>query len=356
MRRALLFRFFGVLLLALAISSAISYYFIGNHMLDNNISNMQNTIHVVDYSLDYGEDIQEELIKLHASSPDQSLRISVIGIDGTVYADTETTQIQQMENHADRQEIKDAIAHGQGYANRYSDTLQKNMLYVACVSQKGDYMIRLAIPYAGILDYLVAIFPMMLVGIGIAFIISVILTFRFTDTITKPLREISTELGKVNYNEPNFHHRHYQYEELNIISNTTAHLTDEIGAHIQQIEFEKRVRQEFFSNASHELKTPITSVRGYAELLSQGFVQDEKTKQDFMIRILKEMDHMTSLIDDILMISRLETKEAEVTLSMVRMAPLLDEIFESLEPIATAYQVTLYRECEPIIIEASMQQ
>ncbi|MFR6589643.1 MAG: histidine kinase dimerization/phospho-acceptor domain-containing protein [Gallintestinimicrobium sp.] len=86
-----------------------------------------------------------------------------------------------------------------------------------------------------------------------------------------------------------------------------------------QMERDRKIRQEFFSNASHELKTPITSVRGYAELLSQDFVKDEATRKDFLARILKETEHMTSLIDDILMISRLESKDAEVTLSKVNL-------------------------------------
>lgn len=65
---------------------------------------------------------------------------------------------------------------------------------------------------------------------------------------------------------------------------------------------------------------------------------------------------MTNLINDILMISRLEAKEAEVTYSTVRMVPLLTEIFESVEPIAAEYQVTLHKECEPVSIEASAKQ
>ena len=96
-------------------------------------------------------------------------------------------------------------------------------------------------------------------------------------------------------------------------------MSEENKKYLERLEKEKKVRQEFFSNASHELKTPITSVRGYAELLSQDFVKDEATRKDFLGRILKETEHMTSLIDDILMISRLESKDAEVTLSKVNL-------------------------------------
>lgn len=84
-----------------------------------------------------------------------------------------------------------------------------------------------------------------------------------------------------------------------MISATTMKMAEEIREHMDRLEKEKRIRQEFFSNASHELKTPITSVRGYAELLDQGFVTDEAVKKDFIARILKETDNMTNLINDI---------------------------------------------------------
>ena len=80
---------------------------------------------------------------------------------------------------------------------------------------------------------------------------------------------------------------------------------------------EKQMRQEFCSNASHELKTPITSIQGYAELMESGMIQDENMKMDFIKRIKREAINMAGLINDILMISRLEAKDAEVVVSDV---------------------------------------
>ena len=121
---------------------------------------------------------------------------------------------------------------------------------------------------------------------------------------------------------------------------------------MNQIELERQIRQEFFSNASHELKTPITSVQGYAELLESGIIQDEDQKMDFVRRIKKEAVHMTSLINDILMISRLETKEAEVVCQDVRMAIVLDDVLESLKPLAAFHEVLVHAECKPLCINA----
>ena len=315
MKRAILLRFVAILMLALAVSSVFSYYFIGKNMLKSNRESMLNTIHVVDYSLNYDGDLQEQLSRLHEATMDENSRVTIIGEDGTVVADNEIEQVDSLENHLEREEVKEALRSGSGFATRNSESLGENMLYVAVHSKKGPYVVRMAVPYTNMLDYMILIFPVLLLGTGIAFAMSVVIAVRFTNTITTPLNEISREMEKVRSDNPSF-----------------------------------------FSNASHELKTPITSVRGYAELLDQGFVTDEAVKKDFIARILKETDNMTNLINDILMISRLEAKEAEVTYSTVRMVPLLTEIFESVEPIAAEYQVTLHKECEPVSIEASAKQ
>lgn len=356
MRKALLFRFIGVLFLALAISSGIDYYFLGQQLLANNIESLANIVHVVDYAMDYDKNLQKQLSDLHQTSFDNNTRVTIIDKDGVVFADSAAEQPENLENHLSRKEIQEAIRTGKGYATRYSNTLEKNMLYVAEISEKEDYIIRISIPYKGIRDYIRIVFPMLILGIGVAFLISVVVTMRFTNTITQPLREISDKMQVMHGNDLTFEQKTYQYEELNIISDTTSKLTRDIQAYIDKLEFEKKIRQEFFSNASHELKTPITSVKGYAELLEAGFVKDEVTKKDFIARIRKETENMTTLINDILMISRLETKEAEVTFSMVRMAPLLKEIFETLETQAMECEVTLHSECEPIVIEASTKQ
>lgn len=356
MKRAILLLFVAILMLALAVSSVFSYYFIGKNMLKNNRQSMINTAHVVDYALDYEGDLQEQLLRLHEATMDEQSRITIITEDGTVVADNEIEQPKSLENHLEREEVKEALKTGTGFSSRYSASLGRSMLYVAICSGKGPYVIRMSVPYTNMLDYMILIFPLLLLGTGIAFVISVIIAVRFTNTITTPLNEISREMVKVRGENPSFTFRQYKYKELNVISQTTMKMAAEIREHMDRLEKEKRIRQEFFSNASHELKTPITSIKGYAELLDQGFVKDEATKKDFIARILKETDNMTNLINDILMISRLEAKEAEVTYSMVRIAPLLTEIFESAEPIAAEYQVTLHKECEPLTIEASAKQ
>lgn len=355
MKKAVLSRFMIVILLALILSSFISYYYMAKRLLEENILYMNHIIKALDHALDYGEDLEQE-VQAFYDAVDDAIRITVIDTQGRVWADTDIEGIRELENHLEREEIREALQGGSGYSTRYSDTLHKNMLYVAGPSQKADYIIRVAVTYDGMREYVKTIFPAVSLGVAVAFAIALIMGLRFTNTVIRPLYEISAQMEKVHTEELDFHFRNYRYEELNVISRAMMKLAEEVRNHIRQIENEKKIRQEFFSNASHELKTPITAIRGYTELLDNGFVQDEETRSNFIQRILKTTHQMTTLIDDILMISRLEARDAEVTFSQVRMQPLVEEIFEALEPIAAQYQVALWQDCEPLAIEASARQ
>ena len=118
MKRAILLRFVVILLLALAVSGAFSYYFIGRNMLAHDKSAMLNTIRAVDYALDYGRDLQEQVEKLHAAAMDENSRITVIASDGTVAADSEIDRPDVMENHLEREEGAGGVCQrdGQRYA------------------------------------------------------------------------------------------------------------------------------------------------------------------------------------------------------------------------------------------------
>lgn len=114
----------------------------------------------------------------------------------------------------------------------------------------------------------------------------------------------------------------------------------------ERLRREQEVKQEFFANASHELKTPITSIRGYAELLESGLIQDEALQKDMVSRIKKEADHMTRLIADIMEVSKLESHELHPDIMRVDMSLLLREIIEEQRPRAEQVGVSLHNYTE----------
>ena len=93
----------------------------------------------------------------------------------------------------------------------------------------------------------------------------------------------------------------------------------------------EKMRSEFFSNVSHELKTPMTSIRGYSDLLAQGLIQDESQKQRMLEKIQDEVNSMSGLINDILMLSRIENMDIEVEMLPLKMKGLVEEVLDSYE-------------------------
>ncbi|MGI6562756.1 MAG: ATP-binding protein [Clostridia bacterium] len=102
----------------------------------------------------------------------------------------------------------------------------------------------------------------------------------------------------------------------------------------------EKLRREFSANVSHELKTPLTAILGYAELLKNGLVQ-EKDIRDFSGRIYDEAKHMTSLIDDIIRISRLDEKNVKIPYEKVDLFKIAKDVTGRLTPAAVKKNVQM---------------
>ncbi len=356
MKRAVFQRFIFIISLALILSGSIFAASISRIILDRTEENMLYSVRIADHGIDYTGDLKAQLNSLQEVKGNEDTRFTVIDPSGNVIADSNVADSKNMENHSDREEFKEAINSGVGYAIRKSDTLHMPMLYVACRSAKGEYIVRMAVPFSGVEEYTGYLIPVIIISIGVALLISIIIANSFAGSVTRPLNEIAEELMKLTGKNPEFHFKTYKYDEMNIIADSTMKMAKEVKESIDRIEFERMVRQEFFSNVSHELKTPLTSIRGYIELLENDMAVNEEMKKDFLLRIKKETGNMTNLINDILMISRLETKEAEVVLTEVRLAPLVKEVCASLEPLSREYQITITTDCRPITLYANNQQ
>ncbi|WP_124068285.1 ATP-binding protein [Clostridium sp. E02] len=356
MKKAIFKKFIQIILVVLVLSSSIFYIASSSALLKNSKNDMRYTLKAMDEVLDYSADVKAEIAKMKTTLNDNQSRFTIIRMDGSVIADTGDVPVELLDNHKEREEIKEAKSAGVGTSRRYSHTLKENMLYVAVRSSRADYILRMAIPYTGMKEYLMLLLPAVWLSFLVALLYSAFSADSFAESITRPLKEISQEMRKVNGDYTDLSFETYQYPEINIIADTTTKMSKNVKDYLTQIELEKQIRQEFFSNVSHELKTPITSVQGYAELLESGIIQDEDQKIDFLRRIKKEASNMNSLINDILMISRLETKEAEVLKSDVRLSILVEDIIDSIKPLAATREVLVHTDCKPICIYANGQQ
>ena len=252
-------------------------------------------------------------------------RITLVSSDGTVLADTYTSA-KELENHSDRKEIEDAINHGKGTSTRYSNTLMQKTLYYAEKLEDGT-ILRVSTTQNSVVVVLLGLSQPLVIIILIALIISLFLSYRLSRSIIKPINELDLDNPATNET----------YEEL-------APLIKKISAQkktiLKQIKEAEQNRQEFTSNVSHELKTPLTSISGFAEMLKSGGTPDE-TVIDFSTSIYDEAQRLIALVSDIMKISELDEGAVPYEKECVDIYELSKDIIKMLTPIADKRNITI---------------
>lgn len=226
-------------------------------------------------------------------------RLTLLSSDGTVLYDN-VEDPEDMGNHADRPEIRAASLYGTGSAERSSTTVGETMVYEAVRLSDGR-IIRLAKPQ----ESYVAIFARLLVPLLALGVVAAIVAWfaarRESRAIIAPLLLVDLDHPKDNLE--------HAYAEMVPMLERIENQRQELKRQMRVLADNDRMRREFTANITHELKTPLTAISGYAELIASGMVEDEADKQDFAHRIHMEAGRLTSLVNDILTLSNLDEAE-----------------------------------------------
>lgn len=314
--------------------------------LNQQTSNLNDELSIiVQTNFEESQQIGEELF-------DKDTRLTMISSDGEVLYDNFDDSIN--ENHLQREEIKEASKNGTGSSVRYSETMEQNYLYVAEYDAQEQTYVRLAMPFSGVSQSALMLLPSFFIAFVIAFFFVWLMSKRMADSILKPLQEISAVIRKADFGKEKIEFQNYSYSELQEITDTLQTMNNQIAKNLENLEREKQIRQEFFTNASHELKTPLTSIRGYSELLRQHAITDPDQIDHCLDCVLKESDHMTKLINDILTISKLEAKDYVVQKSHIKLKDLLENVLNSLSVQAKAMNLEIDASCENVTVYANL--
>lgn len=163
--------------------------------------------------------------------------------------------------------------------------------------------------------------PAILLLIGLIFLMSLFVTRKLTNSIVNPVIEMAEHMEAIE--------NHIAYEELLPFA--------------RKIKSHDAMRQEFTANVSHELKTPLTSISGYAQLMSAGMVKPEDIK-NFSDKIMLESQRLLCLINDIIKLSQLDETSLIMILERdfkpVNLLSISEDVVNSLSDIAQKKQVT----------------
>lgn len=464
MKKQIIIRCIFLCVAVVLISGAASAAILQNNKEQSIVTGMRDILKTI--SLQEGAEKQDyNALAERYSELSFDYRITVLDKNGDVLGDS-AADAGAMENHANRPEIKQALAAGLGYEKRPSDTLGEAMLYVAL--RDGDIIYRIAAPVDTINATAMDLLPALLAGLALALLVAPVLAASTAKSLIKPLSDVADALKTLDDENYNVQLPLPVYEELQPIAASINTLTSNIAdtmrelseerekteyllssmdsglilvgndlrvlhinpaaegflgerrnaegknllvltrqmklitavknaiesgsssifdvegaaegrilsvhvtavrsqwlehgrasgaviliADVTQERMTERMRSEFVANASHELKTPITSIGGFAELLAAGVVEEPGKVKEYLTRIKNETQRMALLIEDILKLSCLENGgSGEQEYEPVNLREQINEVVENMQPQITARGVTVNVNAAEVTINA----
>ena len=258
-------------------------------------------------------------------------RITWINTDGSVIYDNES-DAGTMENHLDREEVQEALADGYGESARYSATLSEKLLYTAIQLNDGT-VIRLSTEqltmWMVILSFIQPLAVIIFVVLGLSFY----LAYRISKKIVEPINTMDLD-------NPLQYVDNEEYKEIEPLIRRIHSQQEQLKSNQKELEKTIKIRQEFTANVSHELKTPLQAISGYAELIENGLVREEDIKP-FAGKIHKESLRLTSLVEDIIDLTKLDNGGAELKWQEADLYSIAQNAVDSLYPVADAKNISL---------------
>lgn len=268
-------------------------------------------------------DNSEELANAGNQVAEEHMRVTLIGADGLVEYDNEA-DLSAMENHGERPEILLAKEYGEGQAVRRSETLERNTFYYAVLLQDGS-VLRVSKEAGSLYSIFASAFPSILVVVAILIVLCMVMAKILTGKLIEPIEQLAEDLES--------HQDLTEYKEL-------EPFVDMIKTQHENIIKNARMRQEFTANVSHELKTPLTSISGYAELIETGMASEEDMVR-FARGIHNSSNRLLTLINDIIRLSELDGTESEVTFERLNLYELAATCVEMLQMNAEKHKVCI---------------
>ena len=253
-----------------------------------------------------------------------NLRVTWVGSDGKVLYDNSADETN-MENHAQRPEIQEAFRTGHGESVRESETLNQSTYYYALRLDDGS-VLRVSKDEENVWSIANSMIPAVAGMMVLMVVVCIILARFLTKSIIGPIEEMVVNIDDYSVVPA--------YKELVPFANLIRKQhTDILGA--------ANMRQDFTANVSHELKTPLTAISGYAELIENGMVGQNEIVS-FSAKIRENVERLLSLINDTIRLSELDNGAAQDnTMETFDLNEMAERCVENLKMYARKHEVNI---------------
>jgi signal transduction histidine kinase len=324
----------GFVLLLLVVDSVLK-----NKLQSQIIEDLKIQCRLVDTILPENSDSIQSHI--HALAAVVQARITVIDERGHVLAESEH-RVEDMNNHLSRPEILEALKSDEGFGSaiRFSETIREDLVYTAYRTDHHRF-VRLA-KQQYFIDHIVWNVRIILVLAAAGAILLVItLAPRVLRRVTKPLSDIvsaAEEIKGGNYDKEIIVAEDNEVGELGKILNG---MSAKLKADIRELSRMQEIRKDFVANASHELRTPVSSIRGYVETLLDGAYHDKDVSRKFLERTLSNVIRLENIVNDMLDLSRLELRDRGLSLRYFDLAAAVQNVMADFEQAAAQKSLML---------------
>ena len=333
MKKKINIRFIMIAALAIvvtALSAMLVYY---NILKEQVFGDLKAYAHVIE--LLNIDDLAAGIEKDPYNPIDDDLRITLIGADGEVLYESLLNK-DEMDNHNERPEIIEAREKGEGEAVRYSATSGTHTFYYAERLQNGN-VLRIGRDSVSVNRIMVNTLVIVLVIALCILFVCMGISHYLTKKLVEPIEKLATNIMLVDENNV--------YEEIRPFVNTIKE------QHINIIN-NAQLRQEFTANVSHELKTPLTAISGYAELIGNGMTGKEDTIR-FSNEIHSNANRLLSLINDIIKLSELDEADHQMEMERIDLYKLAENCVQMMQVTAEKQGIRLILQGESTMVMAN---
>lgn len=282
-----------------------------------------------------------------ASSLPENLRITVMDITGSVVYDSSEEE-SMLDNHIERPEISEALKNGEGKSIRLSSTVGIQYFYYA--KSYGDKIIRVALPFKYEVRQFLRPDTVFILVITMVFLTALFLLMfladKFGDGVGK-LHRLAEDAGngRIDYNAD------FPDSELGDIGQQIVKGYRELEHSNKIIALEKEknkmVKHQMTNNIAHELRTPVSSIRGYLETLISCKDISEEKRDMFIERAYTQVIRLSDLIRDISIITKIEEAPELLTKEKIYPKTVVDEITEEFNAEISGKEITVENEIDP---------
>ena len=333
MKKKINIRFIMIAALAIvvtALSAMLVYY---NILKEQVFGDLKAYAHVIE--LLNIDDLAAGIEKDPYNPIDDDLRITLIGAEGEVLYESLLNK-DEMDNHNERPEIIEAREKGEGEAIRYSATSGTHTFYYAERLQNGN-VLRIGRDSVSVNRIMVNTLVIVLVIALCILFVCMGISHYLTKKLVEPIEKLATNIMLVDENTV--------YEEIRPFVNTIKE------QHVNIIN-NAQLRQEFTANVSHELKTPLTAISGYAELIGNGMTGKEDTIR-FSNEIHSNANRLLSLINDIIKLSELDEADHQMEMERIDLYKLAENCVQMMQVTAEKQGIRLILQGESTMVMAN---